>query len=75
MEMDLIDGKFKRKLTKAERQQQKYDTFEKHCKSESIEKLKAEPYAVIYAKRVRELNEQRIKSKEKEDAATRIFKE
>ncbi len=54
MEIDQIDGKFKRKLTKAERQQQKYDTFEKHCKSESIEKLKAEPYAVVYRKMLEE---------------------
>lgn len=55
MEIDQIDGKFKRKLTKKERQQQKYDTFEKHCKSESIEKLKAEPYAVLYQRKLEEL--------------------
>ncbi len=75
MEIDKIDGKLRRKVSRDNARQQKYDTFERHCSSESVKKLKAEPYALICAKKVRELNEQRVKSQEKEDAAARIFKE
>lgn len=75
MEIDKIDGKLRRKVSRDNTRQQKYDTFERHCSRECVKKLKAKPYALIYTKKVRELNEQRVKSQEKEDAAARIFKE
>lgn len=37
-----------------------------------VHKLREKPYALVYAEKVRKMNEQRTESKEKEDATTRI---
>ena len=54
MEIDKLDGKFKRKSTREENRQRKYDGFEKFCQSDAVEKLRQKPYALIYAERVNE---------------------
>lgn len=53
MEIDKVDGKFKRKSTREEKRQLKYEGFEKFCKSDAVEKLRQKPYALIYAERVK----------------------
>lgn len=54
MEIDKLDGKFKRKSTREENCQRKYDGFEKFCQSDAVEKMRQKPYALIYAERVNE---------------------
>ena len=54
MEIDKVDGKFKRKSTREEKRQRKYDGFEKFCQSDAVEKLRQKPYALIYSERIKD---------------------
>lgn len=61
MEIDKVDGKFKRKSNREEKRQRKYDGYEKFCQSDAVEKLRQKPYAQIYAEKLREQEENKVK--------------
>ena len=73
MEIDKINGKLKRKGSKELKRQRKYDNYVKHSNGVQTSILREKPYALIYAEKVRKLNEQRLETQEKEHGSAGVL--